>query len=193
MKPLFRCRTGLLSLFLLGLVCNARGDRAEFKQLNLGDRTVTNAYVSSETPVELVVMWDGGGKTFKRAELPPALKERYPYDARKAEAYLKQQEIERAKRLAQAQVKQQQMNQELKSTLLGQRQSLKQRVAVLDREVSQVHNQIDNRRPRIRRRLSAAEQADQERLTRRQSELRDQIDDLNSKIAGIDLRLAAIP
>ena len=77
--------------------------------------------------------------------------------------------------------------------MLGQRQSVKQKIAVLEREVSQVHGQIDNRRPRLRRRLSPAEQADQERLTKRQSELRDQIDDLNSKIAAIDLRLAAIP
>lgn len=193
MKQSFHRRTGLLPLLLLGLVFSAHADRAEFKELNLGDRSVTNAYVSSETPVELVVMWDGGGKMFKRADLPPSLKERFPYDARKAEAYLKQQESEREKRLAQTHAKQQQMNRELKSTLLGQRQSLKQRITVLEREVTQVHNQIDNRRPRTRRRLSPAEQADQERLTKRQSEIRDQIDDLNSKIAEIDLRLSSIP
>lgn len=164
----------------------------EFKELNLGDRVVTNAYVSTATPLDVVVMWDGGGKTFKRQELPPGLKELYPYDARKVDEYLKQQEAEREKRIQQAKLKQQRAGQELKAALLGQRQSLQQRIAALEKELAKIHAQTDASRPRFRRRLTGAEIQDLERLTMRQRELRGQIDDFNERIATIDTQLASL-
>ena len=57
-------------------------DKVLFESLKVNGTTVKNVRVTRETPVEIVIMYDGGGATLKRQDLPSALKDLYPYDAK---------------------------------------------------------------------------------------------------------------
>jgi hypothetical protein len=80
--------SGLVLVLLIGfLPVSAPCADATFATLQIGASTLTNATVVVSSPVDLVIQHEGGYLRVKLEELPPRLKEKYPYDAEKAKSY----------------------------------------------------------------------------------------------------------
>ena len=115
----------------------ADDDKVLFESLKIGNSTVKNVRLAKETPVEIIIMYDGGGSTLKRQNLTGPLKDLFPYDTKKAEKYMKQQEVERQKSAQENKVRQEQLNRELKAQLLRQRETLKGSLAEVEKQLKQ--------------------------------------------------------
>ena len=161
--------------------------------LRIDGRTVENVRVTKVTPVEVTIVYGANVVALPREDLPADLKPYFPYDAKAAESYLQKEENLREKKAIEARSKYERAQQDARVALLRQRQALKSQIEWLERELSKVHDQVDASRPRFRRRLSAAEIQDLERLTARQKELRGQIGAMNDRIVTIDRQLTSMP
>ncbi len=75
-----------------------------YPTLKIGDETYKNVRIVKATPLELTLLYDGGGRTIKLQDLPAPLKEKYPYNEAKAADFKKKQAAEQ-KALAEQQQK----------------------------------------------------------------------------------------
>jgi hypothetical protein len=76
--------TRVFTFLVLVLVMSANADTNVFPLLTIGDRTYTNARISSVTATDAIVIFDGGGTKVPLTNLPPDLQRKFPYDAEKA-------------------------------------------------------------------------------------------------------------
>ena len=163
-----------------------------FEALKIGDNIHNNVRVVRVTPVEVTLSWDGGGRTFKRQDLPAELKEKYPYDPETALVYRRQEAAE-AVELGRRQ--QHQAATEAKSALLRKQGAATAEIHRLRNELELVNAQIrtfDNSgrgRPKVRRRYLAV--ADQ--LRQRRIRLLEQIQQQEELLRNIQGQIGKLP
>lgn len=195
-KPLsegLKAAVVFLLVLLTADVSNAN-DKPLFECLKVGDSVLKDVYVVGSTAVDITVRFNGSSmRKLDRKNLPPEMQVLYPFDPKAAAEYVKQQEVERERGFQLARAKQEWAYRNRKEMLQRQRLSIKQQIAVLEKDLARTHEETDASRPRFRRRLTAAEIQDLERLTKRQRDLRIQIVELNDKVATIDKELAVTP
>jgi hypothetical protein len=84
-----------LSVILVLLFGASRGWAAEaYESLTIGEKTYRNARIVATNAAAIVVMFEGGGATIDRRDLPPELRAKYPYDPDKAAAYERQKAMD---------------------------------------------------------------------------------------------------
>lgn len=87
MKTNSKLWTVCVGLFVAVSVCDA-GEY--FESLKIGDTVRKKVRVIADTPVDVLLYYEGGRELIKRKDLPQELKAKYPYDAKKAEEFEKQ-------------------------------------------------------------------------------------------------------
>jgi len=135
---------GLLVFGVAAFVSNATpsDDKVLFESLKLGDTVVKNVRVKNVTPTHVTIHYDGGGSQIKRQDLPPELKKLYPYNAKEAAAFEKQQAAERDKQVRDARERQEQRSQELKASLQQQELAAQARLTELQRELEKLDHEM---------------------------------------------------
>jgi hypothetical protein len=132
----------ILVLVVAGL-CSAQ---ETYPTLKIGDETYKNVRVVKATPLELTLLYDGGGRTIKLEELPAELKEKYPYNAARAAEYKKKHATEQ-KALAEEQQKRwQQDAAATRATLLSKEQKLREKLEPLQVQVDRLQKDINTQR-----------------------------------------------
>jgi hypothetical protein len=137
-------QTGLLFALLSFSSSESRAqeDKVLFESLKVGKAEVKNVRVTEATPMHVTVNYDGGASRLKRQDLPPELKALYPYDAKKAAEYEKQQALEQEERNRKARARQDLTNRELKASLLQQEQGTKAKLQKLQSELKQLEKEM---------------------------------------------------
>src|SRR5829696_8013147 len=89
---LMKALVGILVAALLSVaMCSAQ---ESYPTLKIGDETYKNVRVVKATPIELTLLYDGGGRTMKLEDLPAELKAKYPYNAARAAEFKKKHAAE---------------------------------------------------------------------------------------------------
>jgi hypothetical protein len=137
-------QTGLLFALLSFSSSESRAeeDKILFESLKIGQAEVKNVRVMEATPIHVTVTYDGGASRLKRQDLPSELKALYPYDARKAADYERQQAVEQEERNKKARARQDLTNRQLKASLLQQEQTTKAKVQQLQSELKQLEKEM---------------------------------------------------
>ena len=125
----------LLLALALGPFGAVGEDRFLLPSLKLGNTTVKNVRLSSETPVSIVILYDGGGSTLDRKKLPPELATLFPYDAKAAAEYAKKQEVERQEQREKEKRRQDENNRELKAYWQQQQAALSKQIEDVEKEM----------------------------------------------------------
>lgn len=134
---------GALLALTPGLVVGAPEDeKIAFQSLRIGNAVVQNVRVTEVTPTHVTIFFDGGGSRLKRQDLPPELKALYPYDARAAAEYEKQEAGDRAQRAALEKARQARFNRELTASLQRQRPVVQRRIEQLEKELAQLDREM---------------------------------------------------
>jgi hypothetical protein len=120
----------------------ARAEGVLFESLKIGDATVKNVRVVKDTPTEVVVLFDGGGTTLKRQDLPPELQKLYPYDPQAAADFNKKQVAEQEERDQRARTQQAKAAKEFKASLLQQQAATKSRIEDLEKQLHQFEKEM---------------------------------------------------
>ena len=82
-------------LLVVLLSSPSRGRAAEtYESLTIGEKTYRNAWIVATNAAAIVVMFEGGGATIDRRDLPPELQAKYPYDPDQAAAYERQKAMD---------------------------------------------------------------------------------------------------
>lgn len=130
-------------LALLSFVCFAQ---ESYPSLKIVDETFTNVRVVKATPIELTILFDGGGRTIKLEDLPPELKAKYPYDAKKAADYRKKHAAEQ-KALAEEQQKRWAHDAaSARAALLSKEQKLREKLEPLEVQIQRLQKDINTQR-----------------------------------------------
>lgn len=157
-------------------------ERILFESLKINGVTVKNVRVVKETPTEIIVLHDSGGAMWKRRDLPPGLKELYPYDAKQAGEYLKRQAAAREQAAEEARARQGRDWQR-------QRAMLQNRIATLEAELGKLNEQLEAYRTRLWRRRTAGEIQDISRLEVQGRDLKSRISEMRDQVRAIDRQL----
>ena len=159
--------------------------RAEdfFPTLVIDGKTNTNVRVVRANPAEVVLMYDGGGATLKRKDLPPELQAKYPYDHEAAAEY-ETQKAAAAKALRERQRAQ------AYAALLRQESEIQSKLHDVEKQLSALQKELDvlNNSARGKPHSPARQQADRYRmlkldLTRYAEQLRDQLEQVRANQA----------
>ena len=102
-----------------------------FEELKVGKETFKDVRVIQASPIDLLIGHEGGFKRIKLQDLPDPLKQKYPYDAKKAEEYEKQ-------KAAEARLRQAQNAAQARASLLSKEQEIKNRLAPLEKELKRL-------------------------------------------------------
>jgi hypothetical protein len=105
----------MIRVFLLflaaALSCVAESSTNVIPSLVIKGRDYKNVHVTSYTPVDAIVVYDGGGMRAKWEELPESLQKMYGYDPVKAREYLAKKNQKKAAPIAESSTKQPQQAQ----------------------------------------------------------------------------------
>ncbi len=183
----------LTALMALASFTAAGVEKILFDKLNLNGTEVKNVRVSKVTPVSVIVLYDGGGSQCDRKNLPPELAALFPYDCKAAAEYERQQEVERQERARRLRERQGQANQEYKHTLLRQRQSVKERLEVLEREMVLLDQQIALAWSKAARRPRSIERQEYNRLVEQKQALAKKQGEHQDLLRSVDRQLSLIP
>ena len=191
MKTTMRVITSLM--VLSGSLLAGADDAPLFESLRVGDTVVRNVRVARATPLEVTLLFDGGGTTLKRQDLPKELKTLYPYDARVARAYEHDQERERAERAVRERQRQEEGNRQYKAALLRQRLNLKERTEALEKELAQLEKEMVPVQKKARRRANTAAQDELDRMLDTNRILLRRLEEQKNLVDAIDKKLALLP
>jgi hypothetical protein len=187
---------GSLGVLLL-LFLNGKGAGAENKvileSMKLGDKTVNNVRVTKETPIEVSVVFEGGGASLKRQDLPPQLRALYPYDAKAAGEYEKQQQEEQFRIAAKQKQIREGTDRARKADLQKQRENLKQRQAAVETELQQTDQDLKLAWAKARGRPRSPERQAYNRLLDQKQNLETRRRELGELRGKIDKQLDALP
>jgi hypothetical protein len=155
----------------------------------LGNTVVKNVRVTEATPTFVIITYDGGGSKLKRKDLPSELKSLYPYDAREAAAYERQQAAEQAERDKIAKARQDEANRLLKIDLQRQKQATQERIDSMSKELKLLEQEMvpmkgkarGKPKSTARKELDAARDK-QEDLIRRIGEQKIMLDKINKRL-----------
>jgi chromosome segregation ATPase len=135
---------GIVVLLVAGHLCYA--EEATYPTLKVGDETYKNVRVVKATPIELTLLYDGGGRTIKLEDLPAELKAKYPYNAAKAAEYKRKHAAEQ-KALAEDQQKRwQQDAAATRAALLSKEQKLREKIEPLQVQIDRLQRDINTQR-----------------------------------------------
>ena len=123
---------------------NVRGqdEKVLFESLRLGDTVVRNVRVTEATPTHVTLSYDGGASRLKRQDLPAQLKSLYPYDAKEASRFEKQQTLEQDARAQKVKARQDQSTRELKASLLQQEHVTQAKIQQMQTELNQLEKEM---------------------------------------------------
>jgi DNA anti-recombination protein RmuC len=175
-------------LFILPNV-RSQDEKILFESLKLGDTVVRNVRVTEATPTHVTLSYDGGASRLKRQDLPAQLRALYPYDAKEADRYEKQQAIEQDARNQKTRARQEQSNRELKASLLQQQQTTQAKIQQLQSEMNQLEKEMGPMRAKAqgkknsaaRKELDAARDKKQDYI-RRIGEQQKQLDHIRKQL-----------
>ena len=162
-------------LALLLLPWHALGEDT-CETLVINGRTNSHVRVVSANPVEVVVMFDGGGATLKRTNLPPEFQAKYPYEEARAEAFRKEQ-------LARAKARREQDRADFHAALLRQESDLTAKIARIETEI--VATQKDIRAWQSKPRGTRGKGVDLDQLINRRLNLEHYRDELRRQQDGV--------
>jgi hypothetical protein len=173
---------GIVVLFAASL-CYAE---ETYPTLKIGEETYKNARVVKVTPVELTLLYDGGGRTIKLEDLPAELKEKYPYNAAKAAEYKRKHAAEQ-KALAEEQQKRwQQDAAATRATLLSKEQKLREKLEPLQVQIDRLQKDINTqRRVAGAAPKNAAERKTLSEMRKQMIQLRDQKESLTDQLNSV--------
>jgi hypothetical protein len=157
-----------------------------YPTLTIGDETYKNVRIVKATPIELTLLYDGGGRTIKLEELPPELKAKYPYDAAKAAEYRKRQAAEQRALAEEQQRRWSHDAASVRAALLIKEQKLREKLEPLDFQITRLQKDINTQR-RIAG-TTPKNSADRRKLNdmrKQMIELRDQKEALQDQIKSV--------
>lgn len=183
-----KAHVGVLLALLSVRLCYAE---ETYPSLKIGDETYKNVRITKTTPLELTLLYDGGGRTIKLQDLPSPLKEKYPYSEAKAAEFRKKQAAEQ-KALAEEQQKRRlQDGVSVRAELLIEEQKLRQKLEPLDLEMKRLQKDINTQTQIAKgaaKRSPARRKLDD--MRKEMMKLRDQQEALNDQIKSIQKRRA---
>ena len=195
MNPMFSFRTlhqivFAALLWVLWPSGAAGEERFLLGSLKLGNTTVKNVRLSSETPVSIVILYDGGGSTLDRKKLPPELATLFPYDAKAAAEYEKKREIERQEQREKEKRRQDENNRELKGYWQQQQVTLSKQIEDVEKEMrrnekerNMASKEARGRRPTSPQRKELDRLREEYRaLEKRQGELKSRLDEARKQM-----------
>jgi hypothetical protein len=134
----------LVGILLLSLaVCSAQ---ESYPTLKIGDETYKNVRVVKSTPIELTLLYDGGGRTIKLEDLPEVLKAKYPYNAAKAAEFKKKHAAEQKALAEEQQKKWSQDAASVRAALLSKEQKVREKLEPLDVQIDRLQKDINMQR-----------------------------------------------
>ena len=181
----------IVSVFaVLSALSAVAEDKVLFESLKLGNTVVKNVRVSSATPANIVILYDGGGSTLDRKKLPRELAALYPYDAKAAAEYEKQQEIERKEQREKDKRRQEENNRELRGYWLQQQTTLKKQIEDVEKEMKRnekernmASKEARGRRPTSPQRKELDRLREEFRaLEKRQGDLKNRLDEAQKQL-----------
>jgi hypothetical protein len=160
-----------------------------YPTLKIGDETYKNVRIVKATPVELTLLYDGGGRTIKLQDLSTPLKEKYPYSEAKATEFKKKQAAEQKALAEQQQKRWSQDAASIRAELLSQEQKLREKLEPLQLEMKRLQKDINTQR----RIADAAGKKSAERrklddMRKRMMKLRDEEEALTDQIKSVQKR-----
>jgi hypothetical protein len=165
-------------------------EKVLFQSMKLGPTVVKNVRVSAATPVDVTILYDGGGSVLDRKKLPPELATLYPYDAKAAAEYEKKQEIERKEQREKDKRRQEENNRELRGYWLQQQATLKKQIEDVEKEMKRnekernmASKEARGRRPTSPQRKELDRLREEYRtLEKRQGELKSRVDEAQKQL-----------
>jgi hypothetical protein len=150
--------------------------------LVLGTNALRNVRVLHASPVDLLLGHDSGYQRIKLQDLPPALKAKYPYDAKKAEEYQKKQAQDARLRAAQT-------GATVRANLLAREEDIRRRLELLEKELQRINSDIgvQDRKAKGKKNKSPDRKYADE-LRRRKIEVRDQIWQLRDELEATQVQ-----
>jgi len=179
MKALVGTLLALLSL----AVCSAQ---ESYPTLKIGDETYKNVRVVKSTPIELTLLYDGGGRTIKLEDLPGELKAKYPYSAAKAAEFKKKHAAEQKVLAEEQQRKWAHDAASARAALLSQEQKVREKLEPLEVQIDRLQKDIN-----MQRKISGTtpKNSNERRalndLRKQMLQLRDQKEALQDQIKGL--------
>jgi hypothetical protein len=183
-----KAHVGLLLALLSIRLCYAE---ETYPTLKIGDETYKNVRIVKATPLELTLLYEGGGRTIKLQDLPTALKEKYPYSEAKAAEFRKKQAAEQKAVAEQQQRRWSQDAASVRAELLSEEQKVRQKLEPVELEMKRLQKDITTqtqiakgagKRSADRRKL--------DEMRKQMMKLRDQEEALNDQIKAIQKRRA---
>jgi len=179
MKALVGTLLALLSL----AVCIAQ---ESYPTLKIGDETYKNVRVVKSTPIELTLLYDGGGRTIKLEDLPAELKAKYPYNAARAAEFKKKHAAEQKVLAEEQQRKWAHDAASARAALLSQEQKVREKLEPLEVQIDRLQKDIN-----MQRKISGTtpKNSNERRalndLRKQMLQLRDQKEALQDQIKGL--------
>lgn len=180
---------GMLLTALLSLpVCSAQ---ESYPTLKIGDETYKNVRVVKSTPIELTLLYDGGGRTIKLEDLPAELKTKYPYNAARAAEFKKKHAAEQKALSEEQQRKWAQDAASARAALLSQEQKVREKLEPLEVQVDRLQKDINTQR-RISETTpkNSKERRVLNDMRKQMIQLRDQKEALQDQIKGLQKQRA---
>jgi len=167
----------------------AAEEKPLFESLKVSDTVVHNVRVTESTPTHVTIMFDGGGSRLKRQDLPTELKKLYPYDAKEAATYEREQAVDQAKRAAAERARQERFNAELKASLQRQQPLVRAKVDQLQTELKKLEREMDPLRARARGKPNSAARRELDVYRDRKSDLIRRLEEQKSLLDKINKQL----
>jgi hypothetical protein len=181
--PPMKTVVGVLLALLAAGLCQAEDT---YPKLKIGNDTYTNIRVVKATPIELTLLYDGGGRTIALQDLPPELKAKYPYDVTKAAEYKKKHAEEQRILAEQQQKRWQQDAASARATLLSKEQKVREKLEPLQVDIRRLQKDINTQRqvvgPTPR---NSPERRNLSDMRKRMIQLRDQEEALQDQIKAL--------
>jgi uncharacterized phage infection (PIP) family protein YhgE len=162
-----------------------------YPTLKIGDETYKNVRIVKATPLELTLLYDGGGRTIKLEDLPPGLKEKYPYSEAKASEFRKKQAAEQKALAEQQQKRWSQDGASVRAELLIEEQKLRQKLEPLELEMKRLQKDIGTQTQIAKgaaKRSPSRQKLDE--MRKKMMKLRDQQEALTDQIKALQKRRA---
>jgi hypothetical protein len=105
------------------------------EELKLGKETFKEVRVIQASPIDLLIGHEGGYKRIKLQDLPSPWKQKYPYDAKKAEEYERQ-------KAAEARLRPVQNAAQIRAGLLLKEDEIKKKLAPLEKELMRLKSDL---------------------------------------------------
>jgi hypothetical protein len=192
-------RARLIGVSLILLLVLAGGQQAcpaaeAYESLTLGETTYRNVRVVATNAAEIVILFDGGGATVDRRDLPPDWQVRYPYDAEKAGTHLRQKAAARAAEPPVVIPPPAESGQAARTYLRRQEHALIAQVHSLEQDLEQINREIQTLNALARRkRVRSPERQTLDRALVTRINLQRRIEVLERQLEGVHALQGRVP